>query len=214
MITVQKVIRLVRFKEKDNDEVKYSDYEIISSLNEVIRYLNMRLSTMNSDFLEKAVVLDEEEINEEIAEYNATANEDDRQETVRFGLTGVDLPDDFLSLMGVVRAGAGCNEYKLKCGQAGMRLAPDEYYIMGNRLYTRCRTVQLLYRAAIVPVTGMTDTINLPDFFLDGLTKMTRMLLNNNPDTDVMREEIDGIIDSLVPRRRYSNLRSRAPFKV
>ena len=213
MITVQKVIRLVRFKEKDNDEVKYSDYEIISSLNEVIRYLNMRLSTMNSDFLEKAVVLDEKEINEEIAEYNATANEDDRRETVRFGLTGVELPDDFLSLMGVVRAD-GCNEYKLKCGQAGMRLAPDEYYIMGNRLYTRCHAVRLLYRASIANVTDTTDTVSLPDFFLDGLAKMTHMLLNNNPDTDVMRREIDGTIDSLVSRRRYSNMRSRMPFKV
>ena len=153
------------------------------------------------------------EINEEIEAYNAQADEEDRKEMVRFGLTGVDLPDDLLSLMGVVRVG-GHNEYKLKCGQAGMRLAPDEYYIMGNKLFTRCRTVRLLYRSSIPQVTSLTDEISLPDFFLDGLAKMTSMLLNNNPDTDVMRAEFDGMIDSLVPRRRYSNLRSRMPFKV
>lgn len=216
MITVQKIIRLVRLKEKDNDEIKYSDYDIISSLNEAIRYTNMRLSTMNSDFLEKAVVLDEKEINEKIAAYNAQAEEENRKEQVRFGLTGVDLPDDFLSLMGVVRAGVGCchNEYRLKCGQAGMHLAPDEYYILGNKLFTRCRTVLLLYRASILQPTSPTDEIGLPDFFLDGLAKMTSMILHNDPNTDVMREAMDGVIDSLIPHRRYSNMRSRMPFKV
>ncbi|SDC69726.1 hypothetical protein SAMN04487864_11534 [Succiniclasticum ruminis] len=216
MITVQKIIRLVRFKENDNDEIKYSDYDILSSLNEVIRYMNLRFSMMNSDFLEKAVVLDEKKINEEIAAYNAQqADEEDRKEMVRFGLTGVDLPDDFLSLMGVVRAGAGyCNEYKLKCGQSGMRLAPDEYYILGNKLFTRCRTVRLLYRASIQQATSTTDEISLPEFFLDGLAKMTAMILHNDANTDVMREAMDKVIDSMVPSRRYSNVRVRMPFKV
>ena len=216
MITVQKIIRLVRFKENDNDEIKYSDYDILSSLNEVIRYMNLRFSMMNSDFLEKAVVLDEKKINEEIAAYNAQqADEEDRKEMVRFGLTGVDLPDDFLSLMGVVRAGAGyCNEYKLKCGQSGMRLAPDEYYIFGNKLFTRCRTVRLLYRASIQQATSTTDEISLPEFFLDGLAKMTAMILHNDANTDVMREAMDKVIDSMVPSRRYSNVRVRMPFKV
>lgn len=216
MITVQKIIRLVRFKENDNDEIKYSDYDILSSLNEVIRYMNLRFSMMNSDFLEKAVVLDEKKINEEIAAYNAQqADEEDRKEMVRFGLTGVDLPDDFLSLMGVVRSGAGyCNEYKLKCGQSGMRLAPDEYYILGNKLFTRCRTVRLLYRASIQQATSTTDEISLPEFFLDGLAKMTAMILHNDANTDVMREAMDKVIDSMVPSRRYSNVRVRMPFKV
>lgn len=216
MITVQKIIRLVRFKENDNDEIKYSDYDILSSLNEVIRYMNLRFSMMNSDFLEKAVVLDEKKINEEIAAYNAQqADEEDRKEMVRFGLTGVDLPDDFLSLMGVVRAGAGyCNEYKLKCGQSGMRLAPDEYYILGNKLFTRCRTVRLLYRASIQQATSTTGEISLPEFFLDGLAKMTSMILHNDANTDVMREAMDKVIDSMVPSRRYSNVRVRMPFKV
>ena len=216
MISVQKVIRLVRNKEKDNDEVKYSDYEILSALNEVIRYTNMRLSTMNSDFLEKAVVLDEKEINEGIEAYNAQVEEGDRKEMVRFGLTGVDLPDDFLSLMGVVRAGVGCccNSYKLKCTQAGVRLAPDEYYIMGNKLFTLNRAVRLLYRASISQVAGTTDNIDLPEFFLDGLAKMTSIILHNDPNTDVMREAMDTVINSLVPRRRYSNVRSKMPFMV
>jgi len=212
----QKIIRLVRLKEKDNDELKYSDYDIISSLNEAIRYTNMRLSTMNSDFLEKAVVLDEKEINDEIAAYNAQVEEENRKEMVRFGLTGVDLPDDFLSLMGVVRTGEGCchNNYRLKCAQPGMHLERDEYYIMGNKLFTRCHTVRLLYRAAIPQVTDADDNIELPDFFTDGLAKMASMILHNDPNTDVMRQAMDSVIDSLIPHRRYSNMRSRMPFKV
>ena len=171
---------------------------------------------MNSDFLEKAVVLDENEINEEIAAYNAQVEEENRKEQVRFGLTGVELPDDFLTLMGVVRAGDGCcsNTYKLKCGQPGMHLEHDEYYIMGNKLFTRCHAVRLLYRASIAQVADPGDNVELPEFFLDGLVKMTSMILHNDPDTDVMREAMDDIIDTLVPRRRYSNVRTRMPFKV
>lgn len=216
MIKVQKVIRLVRLKERDNDETKYSDYEIITSLNEAIRYVVTRMSEMNSDFLEKTVILDEKEINEEIAAYNAQVEEENRKEFVRFGLTGVDLPDDFLSLVGVARAGNG-NSYeynKLKCGQAGMRIAPDGYYIMRNKLYTRCRAVKLTYRASIEEVTGTDETIDLPATFLDGLAKMTTMIMCNVPNIDVMQEATFKEMYKNVPRRRYSNVRTRPMFIV
>ena len=213
MIKAQKIIRLVRLKERDNDEAKYSDYEIISSLNEAIRYMNTRFSTMNADFLEKVKVLDEAQINAEIEAYNAQVEEENRKEWVRFGLTGVELPDDFLSLVGVVRNGC-CENTKLKCGQPGLRLAPDGYYIMGNRLYTRCKSVRLIYRASIQQVADTTDEIELPDFFMDGLAKMTGTILHNDTNTDVMREAFDRVIDSMVPRRRYSNVRTRPMFIV
>ena len=213
MIKAQKIIRLVRLKERDNDEAKYSDYEIISSLNEAIRYMNTRFSTMNADFLEKVKVLDEAQINAEIEAYNAQVEEENRKEWVRFGLTGVALPDDFLSLVGVVRNGC-CENTKLKCEQPGLRLTTDGYYIMGNRLYTRCKSVRLIYRASIPQVADTTDEIELPDFFMDGLAKMTGMILHNDTNTDVMREAFDRVIDSMVPRRRYSNVRTRPMFIV
>ena len=212
MITVQKVIRLVRFKEKDNDEVKYSDYDIIQSLNEVLGYMSIRLSEMNSDFLEKAVVLDEKKINEQIAAENEELPEgEEERETVIFPVTGVDLPDDFLTLIAVKRLR---DDYRLKCTQSGSRLRHDEYYIMGNKLYCRCHCVKLLYRRAIEQIAKETDTIDLPESFLLNLAKMTSMVLHNNAQTDVLREALDSVIDSMIIRRRYSNPRIKPPFMV
>ena len=217
MINAQKIIRLVRFKEKDNNEIKFSDYDIIQSLNEVIRYLNMRLSTMNADFLERTVLLDEKEINEEIDEANALLGSGQpTQEHVVFPVTGVELPDDYLSLMAVLRTGNSCccNDYRLKCVPPRAHLHRDEYYIMGNRLYAACHTVRLYYRAKIDQVTDADDTIDLPEFFMDGLAKMTSMILNNSAETDVMREAIDREIDRMIPHRRYSNVRVAMPWQV
>ena len=213
MIQVQKVIRNVRFKEKDNDEIKYSDYDIIQSLNEVLRYLSMRLSTLNTDFMEKELVLDEKKINEDIAAYNAELPEgEEPKEEVRFPVTGVELPDDFLSLMGVKRMR---DDYLLKCIPSGNRLHHDEYYIMGNKLYVRNHAVRLLYRASeIGDVSENTDTIALPDFFFDSLAKMTSMVLHNEANTDVLSDAFEREVNSMIPRRRYRNARITPQFKV
>lgn len=208
-VAVKKVIRLVRIKEKDNNEIKYSDYDILQALNEAIAYTSMHLSTMNSDFLEKALVLDEKDINRQIIEENAHSTE--QKELISFRNTGVDLPDDYLSLMGVIRLG---DDYKLKCTEAGRDMMPDQYYLLGNKLFAGTKVVRLLYRASINLVTNSEENINLPEFFLYGLAKMTSMILNNNAGTDVMREAMDAVIDSLIPHRRYSNLRTKMPFKV
>ena len=211
MISAKKVIRLVRFKEKDNNEIRFSDYDIIQSLNEAIRYCNMRLSMFNSDFLEKAKDYDEDAINEEIAAENAQLTEEEQKEPVKFPVTGVDLPDDFLSLMGVFRMR---DDYKLKCAQSGRKIGHDEYYIMGNKLFCHSHRVRMLYRASIEEVENVNSNIDLPANFADGLAKMTSMILNNSAETDVMREALDRVLDSMVPRRRYSNMRIQMPFKI
>ena len=54
MMEAIKVLRAVRQKEQDNDEVKYSDYDIVSAINEAIRYLNVSLVHKDSEFLRKS----------------------------------------------------------------------------------------------------------------------------------------------------------------
>ena len=48
-----RVLRMVRQKERDNDEVKFSDYDITEALHEAIRYLNIDLSNKRSQYLER-----------------------------------------------------------------------------------------------------------------------------------------------------------------
>jgi len=216
MISAQKVIRLVRFKEKDNNEIQYSDYDIIQSMNEAIRYMNMRFSEMNADFLERTVLLDEKTINEEIDAANAALPAGSPMQTaVEFPVTGVELPDDFLSLMDVLRTNnCCCHDYRLKCVPPCVRPGHDVYYIMGNRLYTGCHAVRLFYRAKIAQVTADTDEIDLPEFLLDGLSKLTVMILENNADADVMQSTMDSVINTMLSKRRYSNMRIAMPWKV
>ena len=70
MMKAIKVLRAVRQKEQDNDEVTYSDYDIVSAINEVIRYLNISLAHKDSEFLRKSVDYDEREMNKVIDEEN------------------------------------------------------------------------------------------------------------------------------------------------
>lgn len=48
MITAAELKRLVRYKAGDNNEVKYSDYDVLQAINEVLRYINQYY--INSDF--------------------------------------------------------------------------------------------------------------------------------------------------------------------
>ena len=61
-----RVLRMVRQKEQDNDEVKYSDYDIREAVNEVLRYLNVSLSNKGSEHLQKTIDLNQTNINLDI----------------------------------------------------------------------------------------------------------------------------------------------------
>ena len=70
MIPASEVLRLVRFKNKDNDEVEYSDYDIKTCLNEALRYISQSQALQNSDFLTKSEVFDETALNADIQKKN------------------------------------------------------------------------------------------------------------------------------------------------
>jgi hypothetical protein len=253
MIQVSKILRMVRYKAKDNNEVRYSDYDIIQAVNETIRYMNQDLSLKNSDFLEKVKYYRQDEINAEIAEFNRVLDErvaatEEMQaqvdagiitqdqmdaalgdsaltqaqadelykEAVKFDTTGVDLPEDFLGLVDIVRAK---DAYHLSPIPAVEQFTPFSetyggYKIVGNKIYTRW-DFDMLYRAELPQITDLeNDTLELPVFFLDSIVKITIMVLANLPDTDVLMREVSRLCDSLVPRRRYNNIKIRMPWKV
>lgn len=197
MISVQRLISLIRYKQKDHNEVKFSDYDILQALNECIRYVNQRFSLRNADFLEKMYHFDESEIN--------TATE----QAVDFAVTGVELPKDFLVLVNIVRAHDG---YQLKVEEAIRSVRHDTYKIVGNKLYCGSKAVNMLYRSAISDVKSLDDSVALPDILMDGIVKCTGMILNNTADTDVMEQAVDANIVSLISARRYSNAKIKMPF--
>lgn len=97
MITYEEVKRLIRFKEKDNNEIRFSDYEIKLAVNEVIRYLNNSYALQNSDFLEKVVTyIEEEYYYEDVEEGEEVVEETTKQS---FKTDGIELPEDFITLV-------------------------------------------------------------------------------------------------------------------
>ena len=69
-----------------------------------------------------------------------------------------------------------------------------------------------MYNIELKAVSSVDDTINLPGVFRDALAKLTCTILANNPDTDTMQSAFEDVLRSIVPLRRYSNMRKKMPF--
>lgn len=212
MMKAIKVLRAVRQKEQDNDEVTYSDYDIVSAINEVIRYLNISLAHKDSEFLRKSVDYDEREMNKVIDEENE-ANKDvegyEPKEREDFAHKGVELPDGYISLVSVQRSD---DYYNLYPATSLARLKENNYVLFGGRLYVKHPGFRLNYIGGVPEITDVAkDSIDLPDLFFDVLVKMARLVLNNG-DADTLTQAVSAAVDSVIPRRRLSNVRSRMPF--
>lgn len=202
MIDVKDLVHSVRYKQKDHNEVKFSDYDIIQSLNEAIRYINRSFALKNSDFLEKEKFYHLAEMNEEIDKENEGIEDEDEKKPHLEYKDGFDLPDDLLSIVSVVTTAM---RYPLHPCNAQKRPSWHEFKVINGKLYVH-EDVDLMYRYSIGAVT-MQDIIELPDIFTDLLVKLTGMILNQNPQEDIMAEANKSLAEELIPVRRYANRR-------
>ena len=205
MMKAKDIINLVRYQLKDNNAVQYSDYDVMQALNSCLRYMNQYY--INSDFLEQVVYYREDEIIAQIDKANQSA--DTPVAHVSMKLTGVDLPDDFLSLVRVVRE---CDGVDMHPCQAIKTPWPREYKILQNKIYAGVKDIAVMYNIELKAVSSIDDSINLPSVFRDALAKLTCTILANNPDTDTMQSAFEDVLRSIVPLRRYSNMRKKMPF--
>lgn len=206
MIAVKKIIAEVRYKQHDNNEVRFSDYDIIKCLNESLRYINRSFALRNTHFLEKIQKYRLDELNEEIRKYNETA------ETPKELLTyddGFDMPEDLLAIVSVVSV-----PYRRPLHPCPLQKKPDgyEYKVIAGKLYCR-EDVDLLYRYS-VPSVAEDGSIDFPDSFFDLFVKLTGMILNNNAEEDIMAEANKTLSAELIPSARYSYRIVRPVFKV
>lgn len=209
-ITAKRISRQVRYKLNDNDEVKYSGYDMLNAINESIRYLNQSYALSNSDFLEKIKEYRVDEMNKEVDEYNKNkAADDPEKEHYDFEKTGAELPDDFVVLVTVARAK---DKYHLSPVTLEEDLSFGTYRVFAGRIYTRS-DFDLLYRAKLNEFTDLsTGEIELPDIFFDCIVKIVAMILEQNPNNDVLMSETNRLVSSIVPGRKYSNVKIKMPF--
>ena len=209
MIDAKEIKGLVRYKEKDNNEIKWSDYDIKNALNEALRYINQSRGLQNSDFLEKEYIVDIHEINKAIEEENA-ANEEQKP-PIDFAKDGVELPADYLVLVGIIRMNDG---HELKPSEAVRIPDARQYKILGNKIYSGAESVKMVYRYFIPSINdNETDKIELPLFLKDCIVKMTCLILNQ-AETDTLLQSVNSIVSAVIPERRYKNLEKKMPFFV
>jgi hypothetical protein len=175
-------------------------------MNEALRYINQSYALQNADFLEEIQQYHLNDMNAAIDIWNAT-NPSNQKDHVDFS-KGVDLPDDYLAIVSITRT----DGYILHPCPAAMPPMRGQYKIVGSKLYL-FDDADLLYRRSLSAV-ATDDSIDLPTFFLDPIAKVTGMILNNNPQTDVMMDEVNSVIASIVPARRYSNIKTPLQWKV
>lgn len=188
-IPYKEIRKIVRFKLKDNNEVAYSDYEIKMAVNEVIRYLSISQALNNSDFLNKGYSYDCHDVD--------------------YACCGVELPEDFVTLVGV-------RDYK------GLLLEPCDstqhprrwqYKISGDRLYCGAPSFTMMYKASLQEIDEEDDEVELPNVFKDMIVQLAILVLNQ-ADSDAMHAAADIAMDQLVPRRRYRNAHIKMPFTI
>jgi len=217
-INVEKLVYRIRYKAKDMDAVLYSDYDVLEAINECIRYLNQEKALKNSDFLEKRIYYNEAEMNAEITKYNEEHPDEEPKELLNFVETGVELPEDLITLVDITR---GRDGYHLSPIPAVESINPhyqNQYKIIDGKIYTNT-DFYLLYRAEIAQLkfADLSDkeaVVELPEVFTDLVVKIAVMILLNATDVDLMQREISRVADNLIPGRRYNNIKVRMPFIV
>lgn len=217
-INVKELIYKIRYKTKDLNEVLYSDYDILEAVNECIRYLNQEKALKNSDFLERIKHYVQDEMNAEIAKWNEEHPEEDPKPPYNFLETGVELPDDMITLVDIIRAKDGYHLHPIPAVEPINPHYCGQYKIVNNRVYVN-GDFDMLYRAEIaqLKLSDLSDAeayVELPMVFADLLCKVAVMVLTESVDNDVLTSEVSRVTDNLITGRRYNNIKVRMPFKV
>lgn len=208
-IAAKEVLHLVRFKQQDHNEIKFSDYDIKNALNEALRYIVQSQALQNSDFLDAVKYYSEEEINKEIAAANEDLPEDEQQPLISFKKDGVELPEDYQVVSGVTRALDGYPLYPIDVTNVPN---PKQYKVLGGKIYAGVPAFYLTYKKSIGSIKDFNeDVIDLPAFCLDLIIKVTGMILNQ-AENDILLKTIDSTANAIIPRRKYNNARMRMPF--
>lgn len=134
----------------DMDAAKYSDYDLINVFNSVVDAIYTMLANRSGRLIEKRATLG--------------AGED-----------GYKLPDDFLQMVVAYNNQGRVMDYKGK----GRELTAYTYYIVGQKLYTKSKSVTIEYKPYFVEAT--TDTLDndmdLPAYFKGVIKKAIVLLL-------------------------------------
>ena len=149
MIPVSDIIQQVRIEEKDVNEAKFSDWDIINAINKALRLMSNQLAQMNTDFMERTIRYDMGET-----------------------WVGAELPKDFITVQRVERF----NGSVLR-PDTTVSTKHNTYHIKNNKLYAK-GTVFMTYKAMLSTAEAGGE-LDVPPFLFDMIVASSRMIINN-----------------------------------
>lgn len=180
-MTARDIIRKVRMMPgiDDNDEAKYSDWQMVDALNTVLNILHNELGTFSNDLLLRT---EEVELEDGCAE----------------------LPEDFLQMVQVY---SGTDVYTP--APKGLPPERRMYMVTGRHIYADAERLTLDYKPCFVEVTMDTldDDLCLPLYFKELLRRHVAMALKGTLDTDAATERMRDEVRRITAGRGMTELR-------
>lgn len=176
-------------KIQDNTAIKYSSYNMLDALNNVLNIVFNGLSSQSDTII---------------------SNETDIMLTNGVG----DLPDDFLSITEVFAP----NGMQLRPARRIIKITEYTYRIVKNKIYSANESLHIIYKIYFKEFTydTMEEQLPLPDYFSELLKKYCVVLLTGGAtatDTAII-QQITQEVSLLTAGREYSQIDIEPPWRV
>lgn len=178
----------VEFRYDINDQFKarFSDFQLMNTLNSVLRLMNNALNNLFSPIIVTAVTLP-------ITNSQGTLPTD-YQSIVVVKITGDDTSLEPITLLATP--------------------TNEQYKIMSGAIYTNNSSVDIIYRKTFPKLSSADDDLPLPDYFIELIKKyMKALLMEGASKTDVsFSQMMSSDLSAIVTGNEYTYLQRELPF--
>lgn len=179
-MTPREIIRKVRVSPEvnDNNEARYSDYQIVDALNSALNMIYNELGTFSNELLTKT-------------------------ETVNLRHGEAELPEDLLQIVEVYR---GDTVYIPQT--KGKAVSPYTYTIYGNTIYSDADKLTIDYRPSFeeIGMDELDDDLAYPNYFKEFIKKLVIMCLKGTLEMPEGLAYLQSTIRSLAANRSFNRL--------
>lgn len=179
-MTPREIIRKVRMSPEinDNNEAKFSDYQMVDALNTVLNLIYNELGTFSNDLLTKT-------------------------ETVNLAHGEAELPEDFLQVVEVYR---GDTVYAPIT--KGVAVSPYTYTIMNNSIYADTDKLTIDYRPQFVEIgmDELDDDLDYPLYFKEFIKKLVVMCLSGSLEMSEGLQYLQSTVRTLTANRGFNRV--------
>jgi len=181
----------LRYELKDQNKIRFSDYQLKYALNTTIRIISNALANLHSPMLATAATI-----------------------AMTSGIGT--LPTDYQSIISVVINPGLYTEIDLKPVTLKTTPTNEQYKIMNNSIYSNNSSVDIIYRTRLNAITDTSAELPLNDDFVELIKKyMKAILLDNASTTDLsFTNSISADVAALVTGREYTYIERELPFMI